>query len=118
MALILFRTDEPIQSQSIVETSHVDMTGDLFNEDQIMVQEDGTLFKVPPTKRKQKKDNRKGEVTPGPSREQTIEDDTAGSISDSERDFSDLSLPERLLPDGQGRQGYSLDHVRTFFGKY
>ena len=74
---------------------NVDMTGDSFNEDQIMVQEDGTLFNVPPTKRKQKKDNRKWKVTPGPSKKLTIEDDTAGSTnaSDSERDFSDSSLP-------------------------
>ena len=88
------------ESQSIVETSQVDMTGDSVNEDQIMVQEDGTLFKVPPNKRKQKKVNRKGKVTPGPSKKLIIEDDTAGSTSDSERDFSDSSLPEKLLPDG------------------
>ena len=54
------------ESQSIAETSQMDMTGDSVNEDQIMVQEDGTLFKVPPNKRKQKKVNRKGKVTPGP----------------------------------------------------
>ena len=88
---------------------NVDMTGDSFNEDQIMVQEDGTLFNVPPTKRKQKKD--KGKATPGLSKKLTIEDETT---SDSERDFSEWSLPERLVPDGQGRQGYSLDQVRTF----
>ena len=103
------KSDEQIQSQSIAETSLVDMTGDSFNEDQIMVQEDGTLLKVPPTKRKQKKD--KGKATPGLSKKLTIEDETT---SDSERDFSEWSLPERLVPDGQGRQGYSLDQVRTF----
>ena len=43
------------ESQSIAETSQVDMTGDSVNEDQIMVQKDGTLIKVPPNKRKQKK---------------------------------------------------------------
>ena len=41
------KSDEQTQeSQSIAETSQVDMTGDSVNEDQIMVQEDGTLFKV------------------------------------------------------------------------
>ena len=89
------KSDEQIQSQSIAETSLVDMTGDSFNEDQIMVQEDGTLLKVPPTKRKQKKD--KGKATPGLSKKLTIEDETT---SDSERDFSEWSLPERLVPDG------------------
>jgi hypothetical protein len=28
-----------------------------------------------------------------------------------------LFLPERLLPDGRGRQGYSLDQVRTILEK-
>ena len=28
-----------------------------------------------------------------------------------------LFLPERLLPDGQGRQGYSLDQIRTILEK-
>ncbi|CAL8236908.1 unnamed protein product [Boreogadus saida] len=36
------KSDEQIQSQSIAETSLVDMTGDSLNEDQIMVQEDGS----------------------------------------------------------------------------
>ena len=51
------------------------------------------------------------------SKKRIIVDDTAGSTSDSERDFSDSSLPEKLLPDGHGRQGYSQDQLRTFLGK-
>ena len=50
------RSNEQTQeSQSGAEASLVDMTGDSLNEDQIMIQEDGPLLKVPPTKRKQKK---------------------------------------------------------------
>ena len=56
------------------------MSGDSVNEDHIIVEEDGTLFKVPPAKRKQKKDNRKGKGTPGPSKKRIIEDDSRVNI--------------------------------------
>ena len=52
-------THEP---QSITEASHVDMTGDLCNEDQIMVQEDGTLFKFHLPRESKKKIIGKGKL--------------------------------------------------------